>query len=84
MRRAVLAHLIEAGGKASAVETCGALQIKHRESLALHAKLLARGDFIHVRQIGRGSQRAALLTITDRGRAAVGGDLSVLTPKMPP
>lgn len=83
MRRAVLAHLIESGGKASAVETCRTLKIKHRESMALHAKLLARGDFINVKQTGRGSRRAALLTITNRGRAAVGGDLSVLTPQPP-
>lgn len=85
VRRHLLAHLLDAGGRATAVETCAKLQIKHRGSLAVHARLLARGDFIAVEQTGRGNQRAAILTITDKGRAAVvGGDLSVLAPQMPP
>jgi hypothetical protein len=78
MRRAVLRHLVVVGGKAAAVETCVALGIKSRESLALHARLLARGDFVRVQQTGRGSKRKALLKITDKGAAAIHDDQSTL------
>jgi hypothetical protein len=71
MRRAVLLHLVDAGGQACSVSICAALQIRHRESLAWMARLLARADLIRVRQTGSGSARKAFLVITDQGRAAI-------------
>lgn len=83
-RQAMLAHLIKTGGRASAVEMCGALDITHRQLLASHAKQLARAKLVRLTQTRRGNRHASIVLITDKGRVAALGDLNVLTPKMPP
>jgi len=84
MRKEVLARLLKSGGRSSAVAMCGALDIKHRQSLAAHAKLLARANLVRVTQTGSGRSRSTLLMITDRGRIAVAGNRNPLTPQSPP
>lgn len=74
MRRAVLAHLVENGGHASAVSICAELGIRHRQSLAGHSQMLARGEYISVQMIGSGRSRKALLLITPKGSSAIRGE----------
>ncbi len=80
----MLAHLLESGGRATSVQTCAALDIKNRETLAAHARRLARAKLVRVKQTGRGRCRSALLMITEKGRVAVAGDRNLLAPQMPP
>ncbi|MET4384354.1 DNA-binding MarR family transcriptional regulator [Bradyrhizobium sp. F1.4.3] len=70
MRRAVLAHLIQAGGNSTSVVTSAQLGI-HRQSLVKHAALLIRGGHLWVSLDGRGSRRTLTLHITRRGRNAI-------------
>jgi hypothetical protein len=75
LRRAILLHLVTAGGHSSMMELNRALGIVHRGSTRWACDLLLRDGLIRRHMVGSGDVRASVITITKAGRAAIAGDV---------